>query len=137
MQLRHLRLEIFFNIFLRSLGFWALLYYKKFYYKKCVVCNQHYHNIHDPSKLVNAFRSSILLFLGLLIIQETLLKHLPKGTQSSVKLEDWGLQSFLKMKSSIGVFEEATQICGSFLKSLRLPNQKFWAKKSFILLFLW
>ena len=53
-----------------------------------VVCNQHYRNIYDPSKLVNAIKSSILLLLGLPIILETLLKNLRKGTQSSVKLQD-------------------------------------------------
>ena len=38
--------------------------------------NQHYRNIHDPSKLVNALKSSILLLLGLPIILEALLKIL-------------------------------------------------------------
>ena len=84
----------FLNIFLWFLGFWGSLSYKNFSYKKCVVCNQHYHNIHDPSKLVNAFKSSILLLLGLPIILETLLKNLRKETQSSVKLQDRGLQPF-------------------------------------------
>ena len=50
--------------------------------------NQHYRNIHDPSKLINAFKSSTLLLLGLTVILETLLKNLRKGTQSSVKLQD-------------------------------------------------
>ena len=84
----------FLNIFLRFLGFWGSFYYKIFLIKKCVVCNQYYRNIHDPSKLVNAIKSSILLLLGLPIILETLLKNLRKGTQSSVKLQDWGLQPF-------------------------------------------
>ena len=56
--------------------------------KECVVCNQHDRNIHDFSKLVNAFESSILLLLGLLIILKTILKNLLKGTQFSVKLQD-------------------------------------------------
>ena len=41
------------------------------------------------------------------------------------------------MNSCIGVFEDATQIRGSFLKSLRQPNQTFWAKKCFNSLFSW
>ena len=56
--------------------------------------NQHYRNIHDPSKLIKAFKSSTLLLLGLPVILETLLKNLRKETQSSVKLQDWGLQPF-------------------------------------------
>ena len=58
------------------------------------MCNQRDRNIHDASKLVNAIKSSILLLLGLQIILETLLRNLHKGTQSSVKLQDWGLQPF-------------------------------------------
>ena len=50
--------------------------------------NQHYRNIHDPSKLIKAFKSSTLLLLGLPVILETLLKNLRKETQSSVKLQD-------------------------------------------------
>ena len=42
----------FLNIFLRFLDLWGSF---------LVVCNQHYRNIHDPSKLVNASKSSILL----------------------------------------------------------------------------
>ena len=68
----------FLNIFLRFLGFSGSFCYKNFSYKKCVVCNQHCRNIHDPSKLVNAFKSSILLLLGLPIILETLLKTYAK-----------------------------------------------------------
>ena len=55
--------------------------------KKCVVCNQYYRNIHDPSKLANAIKS-ILPLLGLPIILETPLKSLRKGAQTSVKLQD-------------------------------------------------
>ena len=84
--------------------------------------NQHYRNIHDPSKLVNALKSSILLLLGLPIILEALLKNLRKITQFSLKLQDWGVQPFLKMNYSKGVSEDAAQIRGSFLKSLRQPN---------------
>ena len=70
----------FLNIFLRFFGFWGSFYYKNFSYKKYVVCNQHYRNIHDPSKLDNAFKSSILLLLGLPIILDTLPKNLRKAT---------------------------------------------------------
>ena len=68
------------------------LVYRDFKPANVSVCNRHYHNIHDPDKLVRAINSSILLLLGLLIILETLLKNLRKGTQSSVKLQDWHLQ---------------------------------------------
>ena len=78
----------FLNIFLRFLGFSSSFCYKNFSYKKRVVCNQHYRNIYDPSKLVNTFKSSILLLLGFSIILKTLLKNLRKGTQPSVKLQD-------------------------------------------------
>ena len=68
---------------------------KFFLRKKYVVCNQDYRNdIHDPSKLVDAFKSSILLLLSLLKILETVLKNLRKETQSSVKFQDWRLQPF-------------------------------------------
>ena len=90
-----------------------------------MVCNQHYRNIHDPNQLVNAIKSSILLLLGLPITLETLLKNLLKGTQSSVKLQDWGQQPFKKMNSSVDVFDDVAQIRGSFLTSLRQPNRKF------------
>ena len=70
--------------------------------KKRVVCNQHYRNIHDPIKLINANKSSILL-LGLPINLETLFKNLLKGTECSVKLQDWGVQRFQKMSSFLGV----------------------------------
>ena len=137
MQLRHLRLEIFSTF---SEGFWifeAHFVIKNFLIKKCVVCNQHYRNIHDPRTLVNAFKFSILLLLGLPKTLETLLKNLRKGTQSSVKWQDWGQQPFKEMNSSMGVFEGVNQIRSSFLKSLRQPNRKFWAKMSFTSLFSW
>ena len=83
-----------FNIFLRFVGFWDSFCYKNFSCKKSVVCDQYCRNIHDPCKLVNAFKSSILLLLGLPIILEVLLKNLRKGAQFSVKLQGWGLQPF-------------------------------------------
>ena len=86
------------------------------------MCNQHHPNIHDPSKLVNALKSSALLL-------ETLLKNLGTGTQSSVKFfTGLRLIVFYRMNSAVGVFEDATQICGSFLKSLRptyLPEKNY------------
>ena len=87
-QLRHLRLEIFPTFPYDFCVFEAHFVILIFLIKKREVCNQRYRNIHDPSKLVNAIKSSILLLLGLPIILETLLKNLRKGTQSSVKLQD-------------------------------------------------
>ena len=100
LQFRYLRLKVFSTF---SEGFWVFqahfvkkiqegcgynLLVKTFLIEKCVVCNQHYRNIHDPRTLVNAFKFSILLLLGLPETLETLLKNLSQGTQSSVKLQD-------------------------------------------------
>ena len=51
------------------------------------MCNQHYRNIHDPSKLAIAFKSSTLLLLGRPIILETFLKNLRKGTESQISIK--------------------------------------------------
>ena len=87
LQLRHLRLEILSTFPYDFCVFEAHFVILIFLIKKRLVCNQHYRNIHDPNKLVNAIKSSILLLLGLPTILETLLKNLRKGTQSSVKLQ--------------------------------------------------
>ena len=48
-----------------------------------ILRNQHYRNIHDPSKLITAFnKPSILLSLGLPVILKTLLKNLAKELNS-------------------------------------------------------
>ena len=109
MQLKNLRLEILSTF---SWGFWV---FEAHFVIKILLIKKFY-------KLVNAFKSSILLLLGFTIILETLLKNLRKGAQSSGKLQGWGLQLFKKANSSIGDFEDATQICISFFKSL---NQSF------------
>ena len=59
------------------------------------MCNQHYRNIHDPGKLVNAFKSSILLFLCLPIILETLQKLTQRNSILS-KVAELRSATFLK-----------------------------------------